>query len=88
LKEYGASFLLQHISQDIFKELKTNFREWKETFVFSVTRFYQCAPIKSVSFLYPTSCLSETVKYAHVSPDSLGDMLLRIGMDRQSMLHS
>ena len=29
VKEYGASFLLQHISPDITQELKNDFPEWK-----------------------------------------------------------
>ena len=49
-------------------------------------RLLYCAPLKNVSFLYATSYLSETVKDAHVSPDSLGDLLRRIGMDRNSVI--
>jgi len=86
VKEYGASFLLQHISSDIVKELTGDFPEWKEIFIFSVMRLIHCAPLKNVSFHYATSYLSETVKDAHVSPDALSDMLRRIGMDRSSMV--
>ena len=86
VKEYGASFLLQHISSDIVKELGKNFPEWKEIFIFSVMRLLHCSPLKNVPFYYATSYLSETVKDVHLSPDSLGDMLRRIGMDRNSMV--
>jgi len=34
-----------------------------------------------------TSYLSETMKDAHVSPDALSDMIRRIGMDRNSIVH-
>jgi len=86
VKEYGASFLLQHISSDIVKELMGDFPEWKEIFISAVMRLLHCSPMKNISFHYATSYLSETVKDAHVSPDSLGDMLRRIGMDRSSMV--
>ena len=86
VKEYGASFLLQHISPDVILELKNNFPEWKEIFIFACMRLLHVAPLKNVSFLYLTSYLSETMRDAHVSPDSLGDMLRRIGIDRNSMI--
>ena len=86
VKEYGASFLLQHISLDITQELKNDFPEWKEIFTFACMRLLHVAPLKNVSFLYLTSYLSETMRDAHVSPDSLGDMLRRIGTDRNSMV--
>lgn len=44
------------------------------------------SPMKNVEFLYRTSYLSESVKEAHVSPDSLGKMLRDIGMERESMV--
>lgn len=86
VKEYGTSFVLQHIFSDIVRELGKNFPEWREIFIFSMTRLPHCSPLKNVSFHYATSYLSETVKDAHVSPDPLGDMLRRIGMDRSSMV--
>jgi len=87
VKEYGASFLMQHISSDIVKELMNRFPEWKEIFIFSVMRLLHCAPLKNVSFYYMTSYLSETIKDVHVSPDALSDMLRSIGMDRSSVVH-
>ena len=86
VKEYGATFLIQHLSTDIISALRENFQEWKETFVFAAMRLMHASPMKNVEFLYRTSYLSETVKDAHVSPDSLGKMLRNIGMDRGSMV--
>ena len=85
LKEFGVFFLLQHISPDITQELKSDFPEWKEIFKFACMRLLHVASLKNVSFLYATSYLSETIRDAHVPPDSLGDMLRRIGNDRNSM---
>jgi transposase len=85
VKEYGSSFLLQHISGDLISALKLYFPEWKEIFVFACMRLVHVSPMKNVEFHYRTSFLSETLREAHVSPDVLGDMLRRIGTDRKSM---
>ena len=86
VREYGATFLIQHLSSDIMKSLRENFHEWKGIFVFAAMRLMYASPMKNVEFLYRTSYLSESVKEAHVSPDSLGKMLRDIGMDRGPMV--
>ncbi|MCL6002430.1 MAG: hypothetical protein M1556_02140 [Candidatus Thermoplasmatota archaeon] len=85
VKEYGSSFLMQHVSGDIVQSLEDFFPEWKEIFVFSCMRLIHGSPMKNVEFHYRNSFLSETMAGAHVSPDSLGDMLRSIGMDRSSI---
>lgn len=85
VKEYGSSFLLQHISGDLVASLRKYFPEWKEIFVFSCMRLIYVSVIKNVEFNYRTSFLSETIREAHVSPDVLGDMLRKIGIDRKAM---
>lgn len=85
VKEYGSSFLLNHISANMMDALKLYFPEWKEIFVFACMRLVHVSPMKNVDFHYRTSFLSETIKDAHVSPDALGDMLRRIGIDRKAM---
>ena len=85
VKEYGSSFLLQHISGDIAESLGNFFPEWREIFVFSCMRLIYRSPIKNVEFHYSSSFLSEAIRDARVSPDSLGDMLRSIGMDRGSI---
>ncbi len=86
VREYGATFLLQYLSGDIISELKNNFHEWKEIFVFAVMRLMNASPMKNVEFLYNASYISETLKDAYVSPDSLGKILKDIGIDRSSMI--
>ena len=86
VKEYGATFLIQHLSSDIMKALKEHFHEWKEIFVFAGMRLMHASPMKNVEFLYRTSYLSETLSDAYVSPDSLGKMMRDIGVDRGSMV--
>ena len=85
VKEYGVSFLLQHISGDIVKSLEEFFSEWREIFVFICMRLIHRSPMKNVEFHYRSSFLSETIRDAHVSPDSLGELLKSIGMDRSSI---
>lgn len=85
VKEYGSSFLMQHVSGDIVQSLEDFFPEWKEIFVFSCMRLIHRSPMKKVEFHYRNSFLSEALRDARVSPDSLGDMLRNIGMDRSSI---
>ncbi len=85
VKECGSSFLLQHISGDIVESLWNFFPEWKEIFVFSCMRLIHRSPMKNVEFHYRSSFLSEAIRDARVSPDSLRDMLRNIGMDRSSI---
>ena len=86
VKEYGSAFLLQHISGDIVQSPEDFFPEWKEIFVFSCMRLIHRSPMKNVEFHYRSSFLSETMRDAHVSPDSLRDMLRSIDMDRSSII--
>ncbi|EQD75588.1 transposase IS4, partial [mine drainage metagenome] len=85
VKEYGSSFLLNHISGDLISALKLYFPEWKEIFVFVCMRLVHVSPMKNVDFHYRTSFLSETIRDAHVSADVPGDMLREIGIDRKAM---
>ena len=85
VKEYGASFLVNHISGDMIRSLKKHFPQWKEIFIFSMMRLIHVSPLKNVEFHYSTSYLSETVPDAHVSTESLSDLLRDIGMDRKSV---
>ena len=85
VKGYGSSFLLQHISGDIVQSLEEFFPEWNEIFVFSCMRLIHRSQMKNVEFHYRSSFLSEAIRDARVSPDSLGNMLRSIGMDRSSI---
>ena len=85
VKEYGSSFLINHVSHDILSELKNRLPEWKEIFAFACMRLQHQSPMKNVEFHYLTSYMSEMLGDAHVSPDSLGPMLRRIAMNRSSI---
>ena len=53
VKEYGASYFLQKIAQDIITELKDVFgREWKELFSLAVFRLTEKSPLKRIGFYY------------------------------------
>ena len=79
VKEYGASFLVNHISGDMTRSLKKHFPQWKEIFIFSMMRLIHVSPLKNVEFHYSTSYISETIPDAHVSTESLSDLLRDIG---------
>lgn len=85
VKEYGASFLLNHTSTDIIESLQKLFPQWKEIFAFAVMRLIHASPLKNVEFHHSTSYISETLRDAHVSPESLSNMLREIGIDRKSV---
>ena len=87
VKEYGSSFLLYSISGDIIAYLSDNFPEWKEIFIFASMRLMHVSPMKNVEFYYSTSFLSELIKDAHVSPESLGSIVRAIGMDRHAQVN-
>ena len=56
--EYGATFLIQHLSTELINALRENFQKWKEIFVFAVMRLMYASPMKNVEFLYRTPYLS------------------------------
>ncbi len=84
VKEYGASSLLMHLSEDIRKALKDNFQEWREIFVFACMRLIHNTPIKNLEFLYQNSYLSEMME-ASTYPKHIGEMLRNMGMDRSAI---
>ncbi|MGP6207951.1 transposase [Cuniculiplasma sp. SKW3] len=65
--------------------MKKHFLQWKEIFIFSMMRPIHVSPLKNVEFHYSTSYISETIPDAHVSTESLSNMLKEIGMDRKSV---
>lgn len=85
VKEYGSTFLIHHLSPDLLAGMKKHFPEWKEIFIFACMRLIHRSPMKNVEFHYMTSYLPEMLEGAHISPDALGPMLRRIGMDRKAM---
>ena len=62
VKEYGASFLFNHLSSNIMDGMGRDFPEWKEAFVFSCMRIQHNVTLKKVEFLYRTSFLPESIK--------------------------
>lgn len=84
VKEYGASSLLMHLSEDIRVALKDNFPEWREIFVFSCMRLIHTTTIKNVEFHYQNSYLSDVLE-ASTYPKHIGDMLRSVGMDRTAI---
>ena len=81
VKEYGASSLLMHLSEDIRKALKDSFPEWREIFVFACMQLIHNTPIKNIEFHFENSYLSDVLE-APTYPKHIGEMLRNIGMDR------
>ena len=50
VKEYGASFLLNHISGDMIISLKKHFPQWEEIFIFPMMRLIYVSLRKNVEF--------------------------------------
>ena len=47
IKEYGASFLVNHLAGDIIELLKGEYQEWRELFSFAALRLLHNAHIKT-----------------------------------------
>lgn len=86
VKEFGATYFLQSISQDIINELKHVYPyEWKELFTLAVFRLTEKSPLKRIGFYYNTSYLSESLKGVRTSQKFLGSFLREIGSNRELM---
>lgn len=85
VKEYGASFMLNHVAPDIMELLRKHYGEWKEIFLFGALRLFHTTPIKNLEFYYETSFLSELLPDADLSDRTVGQLLREIGMDRNKM---
>lgn len=86
VKEHGATNLVLEMNEDIVEKLKEIYPEkWKELFVFSTFRLLYNTPIKSLYAHYTASFISETLKGAHVSPKTVGNMLREVGREREKI---
>ncbi len=86
VKEFGATYFLQSISQDIIDELKRAYPyDWKELFTLAIFRLTEKSPLKRISFYYHTSYLSESLKDVRTSQRFLGSFLGEIGSQRELM---
>ena len=87
IKEYGATyFTLTHCS-NIIELLKTHYpQEWEQITVFAITRLFYSSPLKNVQVHYAASHLSDALKDAQVSPESLTKLLHSIGLARGRMV--
>lgn len=86
VKEFGATYFLQSISQDIIDELKKVYPyDWKELFTLAIFRLTEKSPLKRIGFHYCTSYLSESIKGVRTSQKFLGSFLREIGSSRELM---
>lgn len=86
VKEYGATYFLQYVSQDILTRLKEVYpNEWKELFCLSVFRLMEKSPLKRMNFYYKNSYISEAIKDVRTSGKFLGKFMREIGVRRESM---
>ncbi|RLI92461.1 MAG: hypothetical protein DRO89_02180 [Candidatus Altiarchaeales archaeon] len=81
VKEFGATYFLRYISQDIIDELKRVYPyDWKELFTLSIFRLTEKSPLKRISFYYHTSYLLGTeyavidIRELHRNADILQDI--------------
>ncbi len=86
VKEYGASFFMNYMCDDLLEQLKKYYPDlWKEIFVFASLRLHYTTPIKNLQFYYETSFFSEMYPYTYLSDKQVGQMLREIGLDRNTM---
>lgn len=83
VKEFGATDLLLKESEEIAMNLRENYPEkWKELLIFSFFRLMHNSPIKGLHSHYTTSCVSEMLPGARLSPKSVAEMLRQVGKER------
>ena len=83
-KEFGATYFLQSVSQDIVDGLKRVYPyDWKELFSLAVFRLTEKSPLKRVGFYYDNSYFSESFKGVRTSQKFLGSFLREIGSRRE-----
>ena len=86
VKEFGASYYILKINEDIEESLKEIFPDiWKEIYLFSLFRLCYHSPIRDLDSHYYDSYLSNILPDARLSPGYVGDMLRQIGKDRGSI---
>lgn len=86
VREYGATYFLQSISQDILVKLKEIYpNEWKELFCLAVFRLMEKSPLKRINIYYMDSYISETIKDVRTSGKFLGNFMREIGIRRELM---
>lgn len=88
VREFWATKYLLDSSADIIELLKRIYADcWKEVFLFSVFRLMYNSPIKNLYSHYATSYISETetLNDASLSPKAIGELLRRIGSEREKI---
>ena len=87
IKEYGATYFTLTHANDIIELLKTHYpQEWEQITAFAITRLFYSSPLKNVQVHYAASHLSDALKDAQVSPESLTKLLHSIGLARGRMV--
>lgn len=85
-KEYGATYQLQAMSEDILAELKTHFPDiWEELFVLACNRLLYQSPLKNMSLYYEESFISEQLQDLDLSKNTLTSLMQKIGNDREKV---
>ena len=87
IKEYAATYFTLTHASDIIELLKTHYpQEWEQITAFAITRLFHSSPLKNVQVHYAASHLSDALKNAQVSPESLSKLLHSIGLARERMV--
>lgn len=88
--EYGNSELITSLSRDIIALLQKHFPDkWNDIYSYSVAKLLCDIPMKSVKERFDKLYMSRTMD-AHLSPESLSDLLKQVGSDvySQNLLFS
>lgn len=87
VKEYGASVLLEHISNDTRSKLRNVYGEnEKQIFSIAAQRFLHNSPIKNLGHHFEHSHMSDMFPDANMSPKYVSDLMQKIGSDREKMV--
>jgi len=86
-KEYGASRYLLKDNKEIIEQIKKYFPDlWREIVVLSTLRLLYQSPLKHIEPHYEDSWLSEDLEGAHLSKNTLHQILEDIGRNREHIV--
>jgi hypothetical protein len=87
IKEFGASALVNNLSEELQNKLKKIYPEdWSAIFAIASQRFMHNSPIKNMEHHFEHSYMSDIVKDVDMSPKSISAMIEKIGADREKMV--
>ncbi len=87
IKEFGASVLMNNLTQELQGQLKKIYpQDWKSLFTIAAVRFFHNSPMKNMNHHFQHSYLSELFSEVNTDPRVISNFLEKLGSDREKMV--